>query len=635
MLQAIRDRAQGVIAWIIILIIIVPFALWGINQYIRDDSVLLAAQVDDVPVPLSAYQRAFQNERNLRQRLVGNRIDLLDNEAIKKAAIERLINAVALAKAAQDAGYRIGDEQLADRIRGMREFQDNGHFDVARYASLLNSLGLNQAQFEADLRQDMLSEQVVSGLTESEFVSSPELGRYVAVMDQTRDFDLLELPAADFRKGIQITDAEIERAYEASPKRFMTPERVRVDYIELSVAALKKDVVGPDEETLHREYEQRKADYGLPEERRASHILLSVPQDATDAEVEKVRARALELKQRIDAGEPFEKLAREFSEDPGSAKKGGDLGYFARGIMDKPFEDKVFSMAKGQVSDPVRSRFGFHIIRLEDIRKGAVKPFEEVRDSLRQAYIENQAEERFYDLADRLTDLAYENPDSLEPVADALGLEIRTSGYFSRDAGQEIASDERIRTAAFSDDVLEKGENSEPIELDPQRIVVLRVHDRQPAERKPLSEVHDVIEQELLRERLRSHATERGKQLIEALQQGQAPDTVAKETGHTWRGLAGIRRDAGDLDAIVLQAVFTIPRPADKETSYRSVSLDDGGLVLIALKAVKDGSLDALSEDKRKQRQQALLALYSNSDSRALIEGVKTRLKIKIFEQNL
>ncbi len=635
MLQAIRDRAQGVIAWIIIILIIIPFALWGINEYTRDDTVLLVAEVDGEPVPVDAYQRAYQSERNFRLQLLGNRADLLDNESIKRSALDRLVNAVALAKAARDEGYRIGDAQLAAVIRGMREFQEGGRFDAARYASLLNSLGMTQAQFETDLRQDLLAEQLATGLTESEFVSSIELVRYVALYDQTRDFSSLRLAPDAYLDQVTVTDADIEAAYESEHDRYMNPERVRIDYIELSVADIKRTIPAPDDELLRRRYEERKADFGLPEERRASHILVAVPKDADEAEVEAARRKALEIKKEIDGGASFETLARERSDDPGSAKKGGDLGYFSRGVMDAPFEEAVFAMQPGEITGPVRSRFGFHVIRLDDIRKGAVKPFEEVRDRLRDEIVESQAEERFYDLADRLTDLAFENPDSLEPVAEALGVEVRTSDYFDREAGQGIASEERIRAAAFSDDVLNRGNNSEPVELGNQRLVVLRVAERKPAERKPLAEVRGVIEQELRRKRLAERTEAEGKALIERLRRGDPLETVAREAGSEWENHEALRRDATDLDGEVRDRVFTLSRPAENEIVYGGVSVADGGYVVIALKRVTEGRLDDLDDARRRQRRAALLVLLRNSDGRALVEGVKSRFEIRIFEQNL
>ncbi len=636
MLQAIRDRAQGVIAWIIILLIIVPFALWGINEYIHDDSVLLAAKVDGEPVPLSAYQRAFQSERNLRMQLLGNRADLLDSEAIRKSALDRLIGAVALAKVAREAGYRISDQQLATLITGMREFQQDGHFDSGRYASLLNSLGMTQTQFETDLRQDLLAQQMVGGITDSEFVASNEFAAYVSLYDQTRDVSSLRLAADRYRERVKITDEDIAAAYEAAPDRYMRPERVRIAYIELSVDPIKSSVPEPTEAELRQAYEERKTDFGLPEERRASHILIAVSADADEAAVEKARNKALEIEQRLAKGASFEELARKESDDPGSAKKGGDLGYFARGVMDAAFEDKAFSMKVGEVSEPVRSRFGFHIIRLDGIRKGKVKPFTEVRDRLRDELIESRAEERFYDLADRLTDLAYENPDSLEPVARELGVELRKSDYFSRETGKGIAAEEAVRATAFSDDVLNRGNNSEPVELGNQRLVVLRIDDRKPAERKPLSEVRGLIEKSLRAERLAAMTEQDGKALLERLRNGETLEAIAGERSLDVLQRKGLRRDATDIEPAVRDRAFSIPRPAGQDgVSYDGVSVDDGSYVLIALRAVRDGRIADLDKTQAEQRKAGLLAIYRNDDRRELVEGVRSRLEIKVFEQNL
>ncbi|MBI1194951.1 MAG: hypothetical protein GC138_03770 [Gammaproteobacteria bacterium] len=651
MLQVIRDRAQGVIAWIIIILIVVPFALWGINEYIQDDTVLLAAKVDDVEVPLQDFQRSYQNERNLRKRMLGNNFDpsQLDDAEVKQTAIERLVNATLLAKSATDAGFVVSNAQLAMDIRNMREFQVNDRFDQARYASLLQSLGLSQAGFERELRQQFLTEELMSGINEGEFVLAKEAEAYGKLNHQRRSFDYLVIPAKGFEKRIQVSEADIKAAYDQDQERYKTPEQVTVSFIELSRQALARKIPAPSDDVLKQLYADRQAEFGQPEQRHAHHILIEVAKDADEATVEKARKKAEALRKKILGGASFEKVARKESADTGSAQSGGDLGFFERGMMTKPFEDAVFSMAKGDLSEPVRSEFGFHVIRLDDVKKAAVKPFEEVRGRLLRDYRSSKAEDEFFENADRLTDLVYEHPDTLEIAAKELGLEIQTSEPFTRDRGIGVADEAAVRAAAFSSEVLTQGNNSEALQLDGgNRLVVLRVKHHEPSHQQDIKEVSAEIRKALVAKEAGEQAGKKGAELVKSLRDGAAPKTVAKEMGQSWQASGLIRRNSGGVPDAVRERAFTMAKPAKAGSDVvGGVALNDGGYALIRLHTVDDtGSVDkkpgqtdadVVAETLRQRQadQNALRSSWVQRENAALLDGLKERAKIVIYNDNL
>jgi len=651
MLQVIRDRAQGVIAWIIIILIVIPFALWGVNEYIQDDTVLLAAKVDDVEIPLQDFQRSYQSERSFRKRILGKNFDpnQLDDAAIKQSAIDRLVNSTLLAKSASDAGFVISNAQLSMNIRNMREFQVGDHFDQARYASLLSSLGITQASFEKDLRQQFLSEQLMTGLNEGEFVLPGEAEVYHKLSRQRRSFDYLVLSPKGFGKGVEISDAAVQAAYDQDRDRYKTPEQVTVSYIELSRQALARKVPSPSDDELMQVYEDRQAEFGQPEQRHAHHILIEVAKDASEADVEKARKKAEDLRKKILGGASFEKIAKKESDDSGSARSGGDLGFFDRGMMTKPFEDAAFSMARGDLSEPVRSEFGFHLIRLDEIKKAAVKPFAEVRGRLLRDYRSAKAEDEFFDYADRLTDLVYEHPDTLEVAAQELGLKVETSEPFTRDSGSGIAEDSSVRTAAFSSEVLTEGNNSDALQLDGgSRLVVLRVKHHEASRPQELKQVSGIIRKKLVEKAAAELAQNKGAELVTALQEGRSPKSVAKISGQTWQSSGLVQRTASGVPQAILEQAFVMPKP-DKDGAVVSsgIALADGGYAIVLLHAVNDkGGVDkkpgqtdadvvAESVRQRQADRSALRSFWVQRENAAFLEGVKERAKIVVYQDNL
>jgi len=592
MLQFIRERAQSWIAWVIVILIIIPFALWGINQYFDGGKEIPAAKVNDAEIsPQRLQQVYFQQQQRLRQMLGDNyRPEMFPEEQMRQQVLDGLIEQELLVQTATASGMRIGNALLAATIYSVPGFQIGGQFSQQAYESALRNSGIGDAkQFEADLRRDMLTQQLYAGIARSDFATATEQRTMQQLYGQQRDIGFLLLPLADFIAKAQVGADEVQAYYDAQGALFMQPEQVRIAYLELSAEQIAHGItVGEDE--LRTRYQAQLANYSSPEERHARHILILVEPGADAAAEAAARAEAEKLLQQVRGGASFADVARKSSQDPVSAQEGGDLGFFGRGVMDKAFEEATFALKPGQVSELVRSAFGYHIIRLEAVRGGSTKAFAEVREQLLAEIRNERAEQQFYDQAEQLANLAYEHPDTLDEAARQLALSIKQSEPFSRRGGPGILGNPRLVTAAFSEDVLARGNNSEAIEVGRNHLVVLRVAQHQPEMRRPLEAVRDDIVSRLRRDKASAAAREAATALQQQLQQGGDPALIAKGARAKWQRQDGVTREDGSLDAAILRATFAMPRPA-AQPRWETLVTSAGDVAVLGLYAVRDGEV--------------------------------------------
>jgi peptidyl-prolyl cis-trans isomerase D len=431
---------------------------------------------------------------------------------------------------------------------------------------------------------------------------------------------------------VNISDEEIADYYTANQNEFMTPERVRVRYLELKADSLpvSTDI---DDETLHALYDEQADQYITEEQRRARHILVSIPPDADEQTVAEARERALGILERLEEGEDFAEVAKVESDDPGSATSGGDLGFFGRGVMTDAFDAAAFALEKGARSDLVRSPFGFHIIEITDIRPEVVKSFAEVRDQLVEAYVAKEREDLFFEYSERLANLAFENPDTLETAADALGLEVMTSDWLSRDGGPGLGANPDIITAAFQEDVLDNGNNSEPVEIADDDLVVLRVLEHEPATVKPLAEVRDEIRRLLQNRKSSELARAEGQRLAKALKEGKAMQDVATELGVELQDSGLANRHAPGIDSELVEAAFRLPPPQGDRMPVSGLELQSGAYAILQLQTVQDGDATGLSPVARSRFTQEVLALLGAAETTALVNDLKEQATIIIPEQ--
>ncbi len=635
MLQAIRERAQGWIAWAIVILITIPFAFWGVNEYFSGASEINVATVNDQEIPRWELQRAYQMQRQQLQEALGGRAlpDFLDEATLKRQVLNQLIRQSVIFQSALDLGYRVADQQVAAFIGALPAFQQSGRFDNRSYEQGLRAQGMTQAGFEMQVRKDIMSRQLSTGILETAFVTDREVKEWTRLENQERDVVYFVIPTDKFRNEVSITEDEVQAYYESHQDRFIEPEKVMVEYIELKTADLGKDVEPSDDE-LRQLYDEQREQFTVKEERRASHILIPVDPKADEATLKAARDKANEALKRIREGETFEDVAREVSEDPGSAEQGGDLGFFGRSVMVPAFEDEAFRLEVGQISEPIKSSFGFHIIKLTERRAGGTKPFEEVRADLVVQYRQHAAEQRFYDLSDQLANLTYEHPDSLAVAAESLELAIQTSEPFSPQGGSGIAAQPKVIKAAFSDDVLSQGNNSEVIELAPDHLLVLRVKEHTPDKVRALDEVRDEIRENLADTKAREQARERGESLAERVSDLEAFKAAAAEVDSEVSEPGFVNRRPTGVDPAILKTLFRLVRPTEGQLTVGHAVLPKGDYALIGLIAVREGEppeQDDDGDDKEQQRR-SLQGVTGENELTGLLAELESKADIVIHQ---
>jgi peptidyl-prolyl cis-trans isomerase D len=635
MLMAIRDRVMGVVGWLLLGALFIAFAFFGLNSYFTSNSKTYAADVNGVEITIPEYQRAYQQTRSRMQRLMGETYNpaMIDEEAIKKSALQELIREQLVLQEADEDGYTVSKQLVAAQINSVAAFKgDDGKFSVEKYRQILQQQGMAPAEFEWRLSRELKVNQVINGIAQTAGAPRQDMEKIYRLQTQQRRFSYLELPVKQFVPGVTISDSDIEQYYTEHSGDFMTPERVKIQYVELKADELQ--VSGePDDEALHALYEEHSDRYVTPEQRRARHILVSLPPDAgADAE-QKARAKAESLLARLDKGESFEKLAKESSDDPGSASHGGDLGYFSRGMMTPEFETAAFALEKGGRSGIVKSSFGFHIIEVTDIKPQQARPFDEVRNELVKDYQAQERRDLFSEKAEVLANKSFEQPDTLQGTADALGLEIKTSDWLTREGGPGIGQNEAVVNAAFREEVLDTGNNSEPIELGDNYLVVLRILDHEAAEVQPLANVKDKVAAELRDAKARELTTARGDALLKELRSGTSLADIASARKLEIKTTGLIGRNADDPASRIVSEAFLLPEAGDKVLSTAGFSLESGDYILLVLEEIKDGDYSTLSQADQLNVRHELDRIIGAAEVNAYTDELKNRATIIIPEQ--
>jgi peptidyl-prolyl cis-trans isomerase D len=638
MLQNIRDRAQGWFAIVIIALICIPFALWGINEYLNVAKEVVVAEINGDKVKLQEFQRDYQQYRQQLQSMFGGNLDpsLFNEERLKKETLDRMVDTRLLLQMAWKSGMRISNAQVAAAVQSLEAFHRDGKFANDLYEQRLKVTGMNPAAFEEQLRQDLLTEQLRQGISSSTFVTARELEGSARLKGQKRSIAYMVLPVDPVKPTVQVTDEEVKKYYEDHHDLFTTPEQAKIAYLDLSLDNLAKQATVNDE-VLHAYYQAHESNYGLPEQRSANHILIAAPKEAGAPEVEKARKKAEEFAKLARQGGSFEEIAKKHSDDSGSKGEGGQTGFFTRGVMEKAFEDTAFSMKPGEISDPVRTDFGFHVIRLIEIKPGQIKPFAEVRGEVEQAYRLEQAEKKFYDQAEQLSNLTFENPDTLQVAADALGLPIQESDYFQRTGtkdSKDLTADTKVLTAAFSPEVLEEGTNSEPLELENSRVVVLRSRDHKPPALRTLEEVRKEVVDAVTLEKAKAVVQERAGKLLERLGGGEDHVALAQQEKLKWETVADADRQSPNVNRAVLREVFKLGRPVQKPL-YGSVELGTGDVAVVAVLSVQDAEYKAIAEKNREALKDELMDSHSRFDWQDFMTETRGKANINLSLKEL
>jgi peptidyl-prolyl cis-trans isomerase D len=596
MLQAINDRIKGWLGMAIVALIALPFAFWGIQSYVTGGGAQYVAKVNDAEISARELDFNVSQQKQKLQQQYGGKLPFEEN-VLKRQVLEQLVNRKIIEGSTYDNGYRISDAQLSGNIKAI--FTRDGQFDRDLFDRVLQSRGRSVSQFEYELRTEMRVLQMRDALVNTTLVTDEEARKLAALEDQIRNVRLVNFNVDSYTPGVIVTEEDINDAYETRAQQFMLPEKVSIEYVELTNDQLTADLK-IDEQKINQMYDDYVASVSQKEKRKASHILLKTGDDINAA-----RSKLQDIKQQLANGALFEDLARENSEDPGSAKQGGDLGWVEAGQMVKPFEDALFSMNKGEVGDIVESQFGLHLIKLVDVEGGVAGSLAEKRADFEKELNQEAASDMFYDMSESMATMAYENPDSLDAVIDATGLQLKTTELFTRDAGTGLAENDLVRKAAFSTTVLSEGGNSDIVELSPEHVVVLRMREHKPASLRPLSEVRSAIENGLKLKAGHERALAAAIDIKAKIEAGQAVESVLHE-GLKVEKLDGLtRKDTSKVDPLVLEAVFNMPQPEAGRVVVKEVSTYTGDVALVLLdkitapENIEQGRIDAIKNQWR------------------------------------
>jgi len=619
MLQNIRDNSQGWIAKTIIGAIVLLMALTGFDAIFRATSTSQdAAKVNGEEITQNELSQAVDMQRRQLMQQLGKDFDpaLLDEKMLRESALKGLIDRKLLLQGAEKSKFAFSDAALDQVILLTPEFQVDGKFNSDRFDQVIRQLGYSRMQFRQMLAQEMLIGQVRAGLAGSGFVTDTQVLAFARLEKQTRDFSSLILksdPAA-----VKLTDDEVKAYYDKHAQEFMTPDQVVIDYLELKKSSFF-DQVSVKDEDLQALY--KKETSNLAEQRRAAHILIEVNAKVTDAQA---KAKIEEIQQRLAKGEDFAALAKQFSQDPGSANNGGDLGFAGPDVYDPAFEKALYALNKGQVSGPVRSEFGYHLIKLLGVESPEVPTFASLKDKLTRELKAQQVEQRFVEATKQLEDSSFEASDLAQPAQD-LNLKVQTSAPFGREGGEGIAANRAVVTAAFSPEVLNEGANSSAIDLDPDTVVVLRAKEHHKPEQLPLESVDASIRKQLTKEHATAAAKVKADELIASLREGKA-----LPAGQSWKVQEAVTRGQEGVDPAVLQALFRMPKPVAKgKPTFDTVTLADGNLVIISLNGVNEGA--APTDQEKASYRRFLASRIGQQDFAAYRKQLESEAQIKRF----
>ncbi len=677
-LQTIRERLTGIILIFIVGILIIPFAFVGVSSYFTSGTVNAVAIVNDQEITSNEFNQGFQNYRRRMQAQLGTAFDpeAFDQAVVRREFLDRMIDQELLTQVSLDAGLAVSNEALAEAIRSLPAFEVDGEFNADVYQASLAAQGMTPQQFEAEMRASMVLNQFPSSIAGSAIATPWELKDYARLQAQERAFTAIVVPAeaAAETEAEAETDSEAEAVaeeqaaeatddgdvaeaaaeetveaapapeaidedallawYEAHQDDYYSAEQVVIEYLELDASRLGGSME-PDEDVLRARFEQQQARFVTPESRLASHILIEVDAEAPQVDVDTARQEAEELARRAREGEDFAELAREYSEDIGSAADGGDLGWIEPGYMVQAFEDAVYQLTpEHPISDPVQTGFGWHVIYLREVRPAEGMSFAEARDILLAEYQAEAEERRFLEQADRLVDIIYEDPTTLSAAAEELGLEVQEAGPFGRVGGEGVAANPEVVNAAFSDLVLAQGAVSDPLDLGENHIVMIRVKQHLPSELMPLADVRDRVAESVRRQRAMEAAQATAQEMLAALQAGGDMQTLAESHALELVEAEAATRNSREFDATLRDQVFLMDPPEEGSQVLQVIELDNG-FAVVRLESVTDGTLSDEDAIRKQSYQRRIANASASAEAMGFLRMLRAQSTIEIYEDRL
>jgi len=628
MLQAMRNKMHGWPSIILLGVCVFAMSLFGMESYFTSRDESFVAKVGKHEISQNAYQDRMNQLRQQASAEQGEHFDasIFEKPETKQRILDGMVDQQLLLAANTDWGMRVSDQAVRDYIAAIPAFQVNNQFDPTSYSAWLTSQRKTPGMFEDEVRSSLATQLLPDAINDSTIISDAQVDQFLSLLTQRRDLRYFLLPRPTLGDN-QVSDAQIETYYKAHLAEYMNPEQVSVKYIEVNGADLPLDAA-PSDEDLKKRYADEKQRFVQPEQRLASHILINVPANATPEQQKAALAKAENIAADANPGD-FAKLAEQNSQDLGSKRQGGDLGWLEKGVTDPAFDAALFALQKNQISKPVLSSDGYHVIWLRDLRSGQSKPFEEVRDQLAKEASAAERDRKYNEVAGKMSDNTYQNPSSLEPASVALNLPIKSTALFSRKGGDGLAANPKVVAAAFGDDVLVQGNNSSLIDLGNNHSLVIHVDKHVPAAARPLTEVHADVQKKILDERVAATEKKQADEALGRLRKGEPMPAVATSLGATVTSLSEATRQS-QVPAPLLAQAFLLPHPATGKAEFAAVDMQDGGYALLAVDKVQGGDLSKVPAEQRESLRQQMAQAYGSETTRELIGLLKAKVKIKI-----
>lgn len=622
-IQTMRDNSDGVVAKVIVGLIIIVFALFGmgsITTFLAPVPKVATVNGEDI----TQQEMEMQVERSRRVMLSQNPDpSAIDEDQLRADVMNSLIDRKLLTVAANDLGLAFGNERLDAEIVNTEVFQIDGVYSPDQFQLVLNSAGFTPTGYREEMRKDKMLGQLGTALQNTAFMTRPEAKRATSLSQQTRDVAYLRVEVENLLSDVTVNEDEVVVFYQNNPGLFMTEETVDIGYIEIKRDDLLDDVDVSDE-ALQAFFADTRAIYAEPERRRLAHILIEVTDEQPEAEA---KAEIDGLYQQIVDGADFSEIAKEFSDDPGSAELGGDLGFTDPGTFVDEFEEVGYALNLNQMSQPVQTEFGFHIIKLIDLEAAKEPVFEEVRAEVEEAFREVGAEEMFVDLSSKLSEISFEASDLEEPSQE-LGLELKTTGRVTRDVSEGIAANDVVMNAAFGPDVLLDGNNSTLLEITPNHHLVIRVNEYQPSVLKTLDIVREEVAETLRREKAEALALEQAESMVAMLEDGSITRFVADQFGLEWTVVSEASRSDREIDAEINRKAFSLARPADGNKAVGYVALSNGDTAVVSVTNVQNKSSEEIDVANLDSLARVLASREGSTDYLEFRDNLKANGKI-------
>ena len=624
MFDAVRNNKR--IVQIFLGLIALPFAFWGVDSYVRSSGAGSdLASVGDTKITIQQFEQALRDRQDQMRQSMGDSFkpELMNTPEIRLGVLNSLIDQRLLLLEAGKNRLVTSDDALRDFLSSVPSLQEDGKFSMSRYENVLRAQGMSQPQFEARVRQDLTLQQLVGTVGSSAFVSLTQAEAMLRLQSEERQFSEFKISSGQFANKVKIDESAIQKFYDENKNRFEVPERVKAEYVVLSLDALLTQVKVSDAE-VKTWYDGHQDRYQEPEERRASHVLISSDGDAGK---EKAKAKAEEVLKDIQKNPSrFAELAKQHSQDPGSAQKGGDLGYFGRGMMVKPFEDAVFQQKEGEISGLVESDFGYHIIKVTGIKAAKLRPLADVRSDIEGELRRQAATRKFAEAAESFNNMVYEQSDSLQPVVEKFNLKVQQSGWLPKNADPRMLAalgplgNEKVAKALFSDDVIKNKRNTEAIEVAPNTLLAARVTEHVPASVQPFDSVKGDIGEYLKDQEAQAQAKASGEARLAELNQGED-----KLSWSASRSASRLQARQLQLPPAALQAIFKAD--VQKLPAYVGVSTGDAYSLYKITKVIQP---ETVNENQLKALRTEYASIVAQEDLSAYLSSLRSRYKIDI-----